>query len=261
MIRSLGRGLDVLALLNRRDSASAAEMARELGAPRASIYRILETLRDKGFIYQHASDGRFRMTLKVKTLSDGFTDEDHMANVSHPYLSRITKKFSWPVTLATISGIDLIVRENTDQESLLATERFTIGYRMPLLRTASGRCILANMSETRRCVVLETLAEADTKYQQIVSQRATLEKAFKKIRSDGYSINHRSRRLSDLTALSVPILTGPNAVRGAVTIRYARTVMNTTEAVRQFLPELQNAASRISHRIRLHIERQQKNLK
>ncbi len=257
MIRSLGRGLDVLSLLNKRDSASAAELARDVGAPRATVYRILDTLRDKGYIYQHASDGRFRMTLKVRTLSDGFTDEDHMANVSHPYLSRITKKFSWPVTLATISGIDLIVRENTDQESPLANERFTIGYRMPLLRTASGRCILAYMPKTRRKVILEMLAKGDSKYQQIIDQRGTLEKAFKKICADGYSINHRSRRLSDLTAISVPILTAPDIVRGAVTIRYARTVMKSTEAVNLFLPDLQGAAGRISHRIKLHIERQQ----
>ncbi|MCH9694552.1 MAG: helix-turn-helix domain-containing protein [Gammaproteobacteria bacterium] len=257
MIRSLGRGLEVLSLLNKRDSASAAELARDLDAPRASIYRILHTLQAMGYIYQHPSDNRFRIKLKVRELSDGFTDEDHMANVSHPYLSRITRKFSWPVTLATISGINLIVRENTDQESPLANERFTIGYRMPLLRTASGRCILAHMPKARRTVVLETLAESDPKFRSIVRQPVELEKAFRKIRADGYSINHRSRRLSDLTAISVPILTAPRVVRGAVTIRYARTAMKSPEAIRRFLPDLQDTAGRISHRIKLHIERQQ----
>jgi IclR family mhp operon transcriptional activator len=259
MIRSLGRGLDVLSQLNKRDSVSAAELARDLDAPRASVYRILDTLREKGFIYQHASDGRFRMTMKVKTLSDGFTDEDHMANICHPYLSRITRKFSWPVALATISGVDLIIRENTDQESPLANERFTVGYRMPLLRTASGLCILAHLPVARRKVILRTLADTNVKYQQIVSQRSTLEKTFKKIRATGHSISHRPRRVSDLTAISVPILSVPNVVRGAVTIRYARTVMKSAAAVNLYVPDLQDAAERISQRINIHLERQLEN--
>ncbi len=258
MIRSLGRGLDILTVLNRRDSASAAEIAAEVSAPRATVYRILETLMEKGFIYQHDSDGRFRITLKVRTLSDGFTEEDHMANISRPVMSKLTRKFAWPVTLATISGIDLIVRENTDQESPLATERFTIGYRMPLLRTASGLCILAYMTASRRNVVLKTLADAESRYKALVRQRAALEKRLKEIRDQGYSVNHRARRVADMTAISVPILTKPNMVRGAVTIRYARTVMTLPQAIKKFLPELRSAADGIGKRVGLHLERQQK---
>ena len=81
MIRSLSRGLEILTLLNRRDSASAGEFARELGIPRATVYRILETLCEKDLIHQHESDQRFRITSKVRTLSDGFTDEDHNADI------------------------------------------------------------------------------------------------------------------------------------------------------------------------------------
>ena len=258
MIRSLSRGLDILTVLNKRDSASAAEIAAEVHAPRATVYRILETLTEKGFIYRHDSDGRFRITLKVRTLSDGFTDEDHMANISRPVMSRLTRKFSWPVTLATISGIDLIVRENTDQESPLATERFTIGYRMPLLRTASGLCILANMTRSRRNVVLKTLADTESRSRELVRQRGTLEKKLKEIRSKGYSVNHRARRVADMTAISVPILTQPHTVRGAVTIRYAQTVMTLPQAVKKFVPELRAAADGIAKRVSLHIERQKK---
>ena len=78
MIRSLSRGLDVLTLLNRRDSISASEFASELKIPRATVYRILETLTEKGMVYQHKADQRFRITGKVRTLSDGFTDEAHI---------------------------------------------------------------------------------------------------------------------------------------------------------------------------------------
>ena len=101
MIRSLSRGLEILTLLNRRDSASAGEFAKELNILRATVYRILETLCEKGLVHQHESDQRFRITPKVRTLSDGFTDEDHIAYISRRYLKRVTKKLNWPVALAT----------------------------------------------------------------------------------------------------------------------------------------------------------------
>ena len=44
MVRSLSRGLDILNLLNIRDSATAAELAQELNIPRATVYRLIKTL-------------------------------------------------------------------------------------------------------------------------------------------------------------------------------------------------------------------------
>ena len=50
MIRTLSNGLEVLIFLNRRDSASAGELSQTLGIPRATVYRILRTLDEKGFV-------------------------------------------------------------------------------------------------------------------------------------------------------------------------------------------------------------------
>jgi IclR family mhp operon transcriptional activator len=256
MIRSLSRGLDVLILLNRRDSVSASEFANELKIPRATVYRILETLSDKGLVDQHHDDRRFRITRKVRVLSDGFVDEDYIAHISRPFLKKVTKKLNWPVALATISGVDLIVRENTDKYSPLAIESFSSGYRMPILHTASGICILAYTSTSRQRVILDTLAEMDRKRDQIVHQRKALERKFREVRRRGFSIHHRRRRYSDLTAISVPILPAGNEVRGAVTIRYARTAMKMSDALQKFVPVITDAADGIAKRLKLHFERQ-----
>jgi IclR family mhp operon transcriptional activator len=255
MIRSLSRGLDILILLNRRDSASASEFANELDIPRATVYRILETLSDKGLVSQHRSDQRYRITRKVRILSDGFTDEDHIAHISRPFLKKVTKKLDWPVALATISGVDLIVRENTDKLSPLAIENFSSGYRMPILHTASGICILAYTSKSRQRVILDTLAEMDRKHDQIVHQRKTLDRKFREVRRRGFSVHHRHRRYSDLTAISVPIMPPDHEVRGAVTIRYARTALKMSAAIQKFVPVISDAADGIASRLKLHFER------
>lgn len=258
MSRSLSRGLQILTLLNKRDSASVAELVRELDIPRASVYRIVETLSQDGFIYRHQSDDRLRITLNVRSLSDGFTEEAHMAAISQSTLSRLTRRFKWPVTLATISGIDLIIRENTDHESPFTTERFSIGYKMPVLATASGLCILAFMTDPKRQVFLNTFAKSGGKNKHLVHREQILQKKFAAIQKLGYSVHHRARSRSDLTAIAVPIITGQDIVRGALTIRYARSIASVRDAVKKYVPDLQDSAKRIARRIDIHIERQKK---
>ena len=255
MLRSLSRGLDILELLNKRDSVVPAELSQELDIPRATVYRILETLADKGFVYQHESDKRFRMTDKVHSLSDGFTDEDHMANISRDFLKEITEQLVWPVSLATVSGIDLIVLENTDKLSPLAVEQFTIGYRMPILNTASGICILAFMVEGARDVILSMLAQVGRKQDELVHNRSKFDQTFGKVRRQGYAIHHRHRNISDMTAVAVPIH-AQERVRGALTIRYARTALPLEEAINTFVPILTKSAAGLSGRLDIHLQKQ-----
>ncbi len=158
---SLTRGLEILSLLNKRESASVADVCLALTVPRASAYRLLDALVAEGYLYQHRSDHRYRLTLHVLTLSEGFSDGQHLASVARPFLALVTQRLRWPVSFGVLSGLDLVIRENTDEESPLATDRFKIGYRMPLLTTATGLCIVAHMAVPSRSAVLAALAERD----------------------------------------------------------------------------------------------------
>ena len=74
-IRSFSRGLAVLAALNRHGSATALTLARETGVPRATVYRLLQTMLDDGYVGRGTADDRFHLRLKTRGLSEGFEDE------------------------------------------------------------------------------------------------------------------------------------------------------------------------------------------
>lgn len=248
MIRSLSRGLDILTILNKRGSASASEISDALRMPRSTVYRILETLVNKGFIYQHKSDKRFRLTDKIETLSDGYTEDDHMANISRDYLERFTKKFQWPATLATLSGLSIVVRENTDLESPYAVEQFTIGYTMPILGTASGFCILAFMNNDKRQSLIDTLLSSEDGNKEDYDQMS-LEREFKTVKTNGYAVKIRTRRFTDQTAISVPIKNSKSIIKGALTVRYSTSAYELNDAIKLFVPSLEEASGEISTKI------------
>ena len=49
-IRALLRGLDALSALNSRDGAIVSELVSEIRLPRTTVYRLLETLCEAGFV-------------------------------------------------------------------------------------------------------------------------------------------------------------------------------------------------------------------
>lgn len=249
MSRSLTRGLEVLALLNTRESASVADLGQRLKIPRASLYRVLEALVEAGYIYQHRSDHRYRLTLQVLTLSEGFSDGQHLASIARPFLALVTQKLKWPVSFGTLSGLDLVVRENTDDESPLATDKFKIGYRMPLLTTATGLCILAHFDAPSRDAVLSALAERESKSALNGRERAALDLRLRDVRRCGYAMYDRRRQRTEATSIAVPVVGADGGVHGAITLRFAKAAVRQAVAVSTFVPVLAEAAARIAARI------------
>ncbi len=137
-IRALMRGLDALTFLNLRDGATVSEVAQEIRLPRTTVYRILETLCNAGFVFRDEADDRYRLTILVRALSDGFDDEAWVTQIAKPFIHDLCREIVWPVAIATLSGTTMLVRESTDHSSPLAIERYSAGFRAPLLATAAG---------------------------------------------------------------------------------------------------------------------------
>ena len=253
MIRSLSNGIEILIFLNRQDSATAGELSKTLDIPRATVYRILNTLEKKGFIYKHPDDHRYYMTPRVRALSAGYTDDDQLATISRPHLLNVTEALRWPVALAVISGLDLILRDNTDKVSPLAIEQFSNGYPVPILGCASGPCILAHLSLTEQYDILKVLDDTGLLREQTNESVEEIMRSLKAIKKQGYSMHRRKRnksyvgymRISDLTSLSVPIIKKNKHIIGAMTIRYATTAVSKEKAINSFMPVMDEAVSYI----------------
>src|SRR6202046_5554422 len=113
-IRSLMRGLDALTVLNLRDGATVSEVAQEIRLPRTTVYRILETLCNAGFVFRDAADERYRLTILGRGVGTGFDDEAWVTQIPKPLINDLCRDIVWPVSIATLSGTTMLVRESTD---------------------------------------------------------------------------------------------------------------------------------------------------
>jgi IclR family mhp operon transcriptional activator len=138
----------------------------------------------------------------------------------------------------------MMVRESTDHRSPLAVERFSAGFRIPLLTSSSGRVYLAFSPPAQRESLLEILGRSTREEDKLARNRTEVMKLLNDARMQGYATAVRPRRVSDEISMAVPIMI-EDRVLAAVTIRFSGTAVPLKLAVDRFLPKLRDTAQKI----------------
>jgi len=243
-IRALMRGLDALTVLNLRDGATVSEVVQAIRLPRTTVYRILETLCDSGFVYRDPTDDRYRLTILVRGLSDGFDDEAWVTQIAKPFLHELSREVVWPVAIATLSGTSMLVRETTDHSSPLAVERYSAGFRVPLLTSATGLAYLAHCPPPQRDSLIEILARSNKPSEGLTQSREELQALLDDIRGRGYATVNRHRPGAEDVTISVPVSLEERVLAG-LTIRYTASALPPQVAIGRFVPKLRECSNRI----------------
>lgn len=243
-IRALIRGLDALTVLNQRNGVTVSEVAHEINLPRTTTYRILETLSHAGYVYRDETDDRYRLTIMVRGLSDGFDDETWVTQIARPQIEDLGRQTVWPVTVATIAGGAVTVRETTDHVSPLAVERYSAGSRLPVLTTSSGRVYLAFCLPAQREAILEALARSTREEDKLAKDRVEVQRLLDEVCTQGYAVASRRRRTTDELSIAVPIIV-EERVLAALSIRFSGAAVPLKLALERFLPKLRDSAQAI----------------
>ena len=253
-IRALLRGLEVLHVLNRHNGATVSEVASTIDLPRTTTYRILETLCVAGYAYRAVSDDRYRLTIMVRGLSDGFDDEAWVTQIARPYLYELGRELVWPVTIATLSGRTMLVRQNTDHRSPLAVEKRGPGFRVSILGSAAGITYLSFCQKEQRDTLLDMLGKSKRVEDQPARNRKKVYDTLVETRKRGFAIWDRARRISDEKSFAVPVM-AEDRLLATLTIRFASTAVSETEGIERFVPKLRAVAKQIGDEfVRQHLE-------
>ena len=143
--------------MNHHSGLRASKVARLIGIPRPTAYRLLETLEGMGFVARGSSQDSWRPTLKTKSLSSGFRDEDWVAQIAVPPMMKLGRQILWPLDLVTFTNYRMLIRESTHNISPFSVDHGMVGRELPVLETAGGRAYLAFVSSPERQHILSGL--------------------------------------------------------------------------------------------------------
>ena len=241
-IRALMRGLEALQELNRHNGATVTDIAKAVKLPRTTAYRVLETLCVAGFALRDPSDDRYRLTIRVRSLSDGFDDEAWVRDIAKPLLTKLGKEVVWPLAISTLHGTSMLVRDTTDKDSPLALERYSAGFRVPVLGSSSGRVHMAFCSEEQRITLLDVLSRSERPEDKIARDKALIARILTEVRKNGWALYDNSA-LAELN-LAVPVFAKGRVLAGLV-MRFIRSAMTPEQAVEKYIPFMKRTADEI----------------
>ena len=243
-VRAFKRGLDVLHEVNRSGGIRAGDVARALDLPRPTVYRLLETLEELGYVARSASDDRFRVTRRALSLGDGYDPGVVICQAAAPFLAELSKSLVWPVDLSTYENAAMVVQETTHSRSPLSIDRGMIGKRLPMLRTSAGRAYLAASPARERDLIVNHLRRIDEADDRPFLEEGRLGRMIAETQARGYAIRSEGEYNPKTASIAVPIVRN-GTVFGCISIIWIRSALGIEEAVVQFAAQLQETASAI----------------
>jgi len=239
-VQGLMRGLSVLVALNRAPSATASviALAKATGLHRTTVKRLLETLRNAGFVRLLPEDNSYRLTFRVQQLAEGFRDEVWVCDIARPLLRTLTERIVWPSSLVTLEHDTLVVRESTHQLSPLSFHTGSLGATLPLLRTAAGRAWLAFCPADERELLLEMARAKGGAEGRFANDRTRLAQLLDETRARGFAINEGDWiGKGRFGAIAAPIRQGKH-LTGCIDVVFSKRAVKMDEAIRRYASEI-----------------------
>jgi IclR family mhp operon transcriptional activator len=139
----------------------------------------------------------------------------------------------------------MMLREATDHSTPLAVERYSAGFQLPLLTSATGRVYLAHCPLAQRDALIEILGRSNKEEDRPARDRGELLRALAEIKAQGFATATRTRRLIEEFTVSVPVPMGDRML-AALTVRFAASALPLKTGLERLLPKLRQGAAKIS---------------
>jgi DNA-binding IclR family transcriptional regulator len=145
-VPGLERGLRILAEFSRREPMlTAPELARRLGVPRSTVFRLLVTLENMGFV-QRTDDGRaYRLGLAVLRLGFEYLASQGITELGRPILEHMRDATGYGASLVVRDGRDVVYIQRATAVSPFASS-VSVGTRLPAHATVLGHVLLSDLS-------------------------------------------------------------------------------------------------------------------
>ncbi|MBP1933325.1 IclR family transcriptional regulator [Ammoniphilus resinae] len=186
-INSIEKALDLLELLAEKENLNLLELAELTNRPKSSLFRIITTLENRGYIARSENNDKYCLGLKILDLSKQFLEKNNIRNAALAEMNALLHKYGESVNLGILKDGEITyveVLEGTHQLRF----KDEVGSKAPFHATAMGKVILAYLSDEEMNQLLpEENMDAFTPY--TIVDLAELKKQLPVIKSVGYAVD------------------------------------------------------------------------
>ena len=235
-VRAVERALDILLALGSGDhELTVGDLLKRVDLSRPTLYRLLYTLEQCGFVSASGEPQRFRLGPAVGRLSWAWSSSLDIAQLARPFMQKIWELTQETVAVFTPAGSMRVCAAEIPSPQPLSFKR-GVGYSEHIVRGASGRALLAWM-EPSQALLESYCTELDI-------DPATLAKDLNDVRARGYAIS-RDELIRGAAAIAVPFFDNSNQIAGSIGV-FGPEVRMSPQRLESLAPQLMQAATELS---------------
>lgn len=249
LVPGLDRGLRILMEFSPREAElGAPELARRLGIPRTTVFRLLQTLESLGFIERADKDKSYRLGVAVLRLGFEYLSSLELTDFGTPIIERLRDETGFTSHIVIRDGRDIVfVAKAQSYESVFSSVRVHVGTRLPAHATIHGRLLMSGLSLRE----LKALFPEQRLKQYTDRTPRTVTQLFNLIKEDierGFVISESSfeRGISVITA---PVRDDGGEVVAVITVTIPRAELTAQELAGDLVEKVKAAADELSMRL------------
>jgi DNA-binding IclR family transcriptional regulator len=242
-VPALQRGLQLLAQFTRDDrQLTGADLARRLDLPRASVFRLLQTLEQLGFVERVGDSAHYQLGMAVLRLGFEYLASMELTELGRPIIDALANATGLSAHLVVRDGREVVFVAKAVGPSFMFNS-IQVGARLPAHATVLGRVLLADLSLD----ALKTLYQGVELRSFTPQTPTTLETLKQAIDADavrGYGVSQGGFEAA-ISTIAAPVFDDHQRVSAAVSVTVpAQNVDPSTQEA--LVAQVRSAAQRLS---------------
>ncbi len=216
MVNSVVKCLAIMEALAGQGPSSLSDLKSSLGLDKATLHRILSTLKALGYVKQNQSDQRYFLTFKMFQTGNLVVERGGLKALIHPYLERISADFQELIYASVMTEPGQAICIDKTEVDLYQQLRLnvSIGGQVSMHASSMGRCFLAFMNPALLSDVMAGLRFEQYTPTTLMDIKA-LGRELEKIRREGYAIEE-GERIEGAMCIGVPVLNSQGHAHAAI---------------------------------------------
>lgn len=246
LVPALQRGLELLGQFNRTTpTLTGADLARSMGLPRASVFRILHTLERSGFVERVGDSASYKLSIGVLRLGFEYLASMELTEYGRPVVEQLRDLSGYSAHLVVRDGREVVFVVKAAGHSALF-HSIQVGARLPAHATVLGRLLLSDldMMALQKLYPEPTLHPYTEKTPTTLAQLKTLIDAD---RANGFGLSQGGFE-TGISTIAAPVYNDQRKVVAAISITVPAQQV-APEQTKVLVAHVQSAAAQLTDRI------------
>src|SRR5271163_1818467 len=224
------------------DGLSNAEISRKLNIPKSSASYILRTLENQGYLTRDGESGKYRVGLKILSLSRGALGGLDVRGVALPIMRHLTHQTGLTCHLAVLDGPDAVYIEKVEPEGFIRMDTW-VGRRMRVHATSVGKAIVAHIPQEQLEEILRK-SGMEKRTPKTITTQPRLFRELEKVRAQGYAVDDEENNLG-ARCVGAPIFDERGSIEAGLGLS-GTTQQVSPQTMPRILEAIKDAARHIS---------------